>query len=398
MSTTVKNISDVISLSEVFSSFPTGLDKDFEDTLTLSDIFDAEFRSNLLNKDLEDTITISDIFGSETNDRTALGIQDNISIQDVFDGRVKLTPIKNLLDTILLSDTFVSIRTRAQISLDDVIVITDNFTADYPTNIYASIHDNVQISDDFVSRISEHFTRTFDVDQMTLTDTFLQQWGIIVNNGTGDGSYNIGEVVQLGATVPTGFTFLKWEFNKAGISNIYDPDATITIPYGGGVITATFVKTGSLVTILDIFDFEFVDNEDINDEIITNETATPTTGGFMGVANHNFEIPQGARFHNIMIYRDVNGNPVDLSGYTAEMHIRKFKADTDLILELNTSNGYLILGGALGTITIDTPGSITDILDFKWGYYDVELYPAGDVNNTIRILEGRIELSKQVTR
>ncbi len=394
-----RSYSDIISVSDAFVSDPTGLTKSFEGTVALSSVFASESRSHLLTKNLEDSILLDDEFGSEANDRVVKGLSGSISIRQEVNYRKKLFRIKGLEDTINISDVFISDVTRAIQSFLDTMPLSDTFVADFPTNVYASFIDRIVLSEIWSETHSSRIERTLEVAQISLSDAFNVQWGIIVIGGTGSGSYNIEEVIQLGATTPPGFTFLKWEFNKSGISNIYDPDATLTVPYGGGVVTALFVETDSLVTVYDIFDFEFIDNRGINDEIHTNKTPSPTTGGFMGVANHDFEIPQGSRFHNIIIYRDSSENPKDLSGYTATMQIRKYKAASDpVILELNTSNGYLTLGGVQGTITIDTPGDITDLLDFKWGYYDLELYPSGDATQAIRILEGRINLNKQVTR
>ena len=118
----------------------------------------------------------------------------------------------------------------------------------------------------------------------------------------------------------------------------------------------------------------------------------------MGTAKTNLTIEQGAAFSRIVIYRDSNGDPVDLSGYTAKMQIRKTKEGSTVILELSTSDGRLTLGGALGTITIALTTADTDSLDFVWGRYDLELYPGGDTTQAIRLLEGKINLSKQVTQ
>ncbi len=398
MSTTIKNINDVISLSEIFTSDPTGLIKDLEDTLTLSSIFSFEFRSNLLFKSFEDAISVGETFGSAANERTVYGILDSMSIQDIFDARVKLTPIKSFEDAITLVDEFIIQRTRAKINIKDSLTITDIFTADYSTNNYVSILNNMALSDEFFANATEHFARTI-MEQMNVNDIFVQQWGIIVIGGTGTGGYDTGEIVQLQATPLSGYTFFKWIFPKSGLSNIYDPQATITVPQGGGVVTAVFTQNQSPVDILDIFDFTYIDNDDHNDEITTSETPISTSGGVMSVAKHNYEIPQGARFHNIIIYRDVDGVPVDLSGYTAEMQIRQTKESADpALLTLNTSNGYLTLDGATGTITIDVSANITDALDFVWARYDLELYPAGDTDQAIRLLEGKINLNKQITQ
>jgi len=108
-------------------------------------------------------------------------------------------------------------------------------------------------------------------------------------------------------------------------------------------------------------------------------------------------IEQGANWKRSLIWKDKNATPVNLSGYSAKMAIRQRKSDIGalLIIRHNGTSPEIILGGAAGTINIDILASRTGPLDFKWGYYDLELTD-GSANVT-RLLEGRVRLSKQVT-
>lgn len=66
----------------------------------------------------------------------------------------------------------------------------------------------------------------------------------------------------------------------------------------------------------------------------------------------NITAEQGVTWQpNPLILRDGAGALIDLTGYTAEMLVKERYGATDNLLQLNTSNGGLTLGGAAGTIT-----------------------------------------------
>lgn len=124
----------------------------------------------------------------------------------------------------------------------------------------------------------------------------------------------------------------------------------------------------------------------------------------MTAANFNFEvnsegtpyIEQGASFRVPLIWKDSDGLPNDLTDYTARMQVRAAKEATDILLELTSENGRLVLGGLDGTITITLTATETAAIDWCKGVYDLEVVaPDGFVT---RLLEGRVSVSKEVTR
>lgn len=117
----------------------------------------------------------------------------------------------------------------------------------------------------------------------------------------------------------------------------------------------------------------------------------------MTSAKHDIIIEQGANFKRSLIWKDENADPVNLTGYSAKMSIRKKKSDTSALLTIKDTGGSpeITLGGAAGTIDIDILASNTGGLDFTWGYYDLELTDGS--SNVTRILQGRVQLNKQVT-
>lgn len=116
----------------------------------------------------------------------------------------------------------------------------------------------------------------------------------------------------------------------------------------------------------------------------------------MSAGKYDFYIEQGATFNKTITWNDGNSVPVNLSGYTARMQIRKsFSSDTP-ILTLTTENGHIALGGALGTITLTLQAADTEPLETFCGVYDLELESASGF--VTRLLEGQVTISREVTR
>ena len=124
----------------------------------------------------------------------------------------------------------------------------------------------------------------------------------------------------------------------------------------------------------------------------------------MGAGNYNFTdteygknaIQQGATFYFQMAFKDGAGTPIDLSGYTARMMIRKNITDAEPQIELTTENGRMAMTGATGVIELTIEEADTAALDFTSGVYDLEIISGSGF--VTRLLEGEVELSKEVTR
>jgi len=396
-----KGFIDTFLVSDALTSAvtPERFIKNFEDEISVDDVFVKVYLASE-RISFDDEAILSSILTKSFTQRNEESFPDGLAIGEIFSKDHNIARIYGTADTAVLEDILTKHATdRYEKSFEEDITISEDFDFISTEQSTIKIVETLPISEVFTEASTVRYDESNDED-LGLTELFKVLFGLIVVGGTGDGNYDHNEIVQLGATVPQGFVFFKWNFNKTGLSNIFDPNATLTVPIGGGVVTAEFIKISDeidkTVIIYDVFDFTYVENFSDDDEIFANQTAV-YSGGTMGVANHDFVIPQGALFHNIVIYKDNNGDPVDITGYTMAMHIRKFKADEDSELEISSSD-YLENGGAAGSITISVPGSITDDLDFVWGYYDLELYPNGVEADAIRILEGRVKLSKQVTR
>lgn len=108
---------------------------------------------------------------------------------------------------------------------------------------------------------------------------------------------------------------------------------------------------------------------------------------------YNIIADQGANFDRVLTYKDSSGNPINLTSYTARMQIRTTVTSPDIVLEATTSNGYIALGGAAGTITIAIPANV---MNFYGSYfYDLEIVNASTVT---RVVMGTFMVRAEVTR
>ena len=108
---------------------------------------------------------------------------------------------------------------------------------------------------------------------------------------------------------------------------------------------------------------------------------------------------QGATFDQVIYYETgTPSTPVNLTGFTAKMHIRSKPESKALILELSTTNGRITLNygsnnGAIRLFIDDADTANLSVCDKA--VYDLELYNGGV---TTRILQGNVIISPEVTR
>jgi len=108
---------------------------------------------------------------------------------------------------------------------------------------------------------------------------------------------------------------------------------------------------------------------------------------------YNFTVDQGSIFTLNLIYQDSSGVPINLTGNTARMQLRrKFGSIADLTL--TSADGDIVITGNTGNILITISDEDTGSLDSGFYLYDLELDNAGVVS---RLIQGQITLSQQVT-
>lgn len=110
-----------------------------------------------------------------------------------------------------------------------------------------------------------------------------------------------------------------------------------------------------------------------------------------------YAIPQGADWDVNIRYIDDAGVPFDFTGGTADMQVRT-DYDGEIILELSTSDGTIVLGdgtGDIGNVTLRFIPSVTSVMTKYEGIYDLEVTLGGLV---YKFLEGKFELRREITR
>ena len=121
----------------------------------------------------------------------------------------------------------------------------------------------------------------------------------------------------------------------------------------------------------------------------------------MAAGQYNFTIEQGATLKKQFTYKDSAGAEVDLANHNARMQIRSSIGSSDKIADLDndTKGGLRILAatGSLvsGTIELHIHADSSSLYTFDQAVYDLEI-KSGDT--VTRLLQGRIKLSKEVTR
>ncbi len=100
----------------------------------------------------------------------------------------------------------------------------------------------------------------------------------------------------------------------------------------------------------------------------------------------------GATWTRVITWKDEDGNPVNLSGYTGGMQVR---SGGTVVVDLNTSNGMMVLGGADGTITLTISASDTLLIAPGKGVYDLFLMSGSGV--VTKLLDGDIIFASRVT-
>jgi hypothetical protein len=109
---------------------------------------------------------------------------------------------------------------------------------------------------------------------------------------------------------------------------------------------------------------------------------------------YSFTIVQGSTFYLNLIYQDSDGVPINLTGNTARMQLRRTFTSPVADLTLTTASGAIVITGATGNILITITDELTGPLEPGFYLYDLELDNGGVIT---RLIQGQITLSQQVT-
>jgi hypothetical protein len=125
----------------------------------------------------------------------------------------------------------------------------------------------------------------------------------------------------------------------------------------------------------------------------------------MAASKYDFAIEQGTSFKISLIYKDANGNAVDLTDWCARLI---WKTNTNNTQSFNSENtDYSLykftIDGINGKLTLMIPASVTNGFLFNTAKYDLELQSPDDLYNgggkyTIKLLFGTISIVKRFSQ
>lgn len=131
----------------------------------------------------------------------------------------------------------------------------------------------------------------------------------------------------------------------------------------------------------------------------------------MSAGRYPIYIEQGASLDFEVQYVDSEGNPVDLSGYSARMQIRPSVASNVAYITLtsnlqadgtglNLSGSHSTKPPTSGSIGVFISACSSSILNFGDAVYDLELSVPyeGGCDYVTRLIQGPVRLSQEVTR
>lgn len=125
----------------------------------------------------------------------------------------------------------------------------------------------------------------------------------------------------------------------------------------------------------------------------------------MAASQYNFNIEQGTSFRMSLIYKDANGDPIDITNWCARL---TWKTNANITQVFNSDNldkslYNFNIEGSIGKINFLLPASTTNSFDFSTAKYDLELQSNQDHYNNggkyvIRILFGSINIIKRFSK
>ncbi len=111
-------------------------------------------------------------------------------------------------------------------------------------------------------------------------------------------------------------------------------------------------------------------------------------------------VDQGATFNHVVVLAnkdDITGaiTPINLTGCTAMMQVRRRFRESSYLIELTTENGRIALGGSTGTIQLNLNPTDTQGLAAGVAFYDFELITGATVD---RLFSGIFTITPEITR
>lgn len=109
---------------------------------------------------------------------------------------------------------------------------------------------------------------------------------------------------------------------------------------------------------------------------------------------YDFPVDQGATHSFTLTYTDSAGDPIDLSGHTVKMEVRKGFKDSALAFTLANGSGVDMTNAATGVLLVTMSAAQTGALEDDVYRYDLEVTLSGVVT---RLVQGEITVNREVT-
>lgn len=125
----------------------------------------------------------------------------------------------------------------------------------------------------------------------------------------------------------------------------------------------------------------------------------------MAASKYDFAIEQGTSFKISLIYKDSNGNPINLTNWCARLIWKTNTNISQIFSSQNTDYSLykFTIDGVNGKLTLMIPASVTNTYTFSMAKYDLELQSPDDLyasggKYTIRLLFGTISFVKRFSQ
>lgn len=125
----------------------------------------------------------------------------------------------------------------------------------------------------------------------------------------------------------------------------------------------------------------------------------------MAASKYDFAIEQGTSFKISLIYKDNNGNPINLTNWCARLIWKTGNNITQTFSSDNIdySNYKFIIDEIAGKLTLMIPASTTNNFTFTSAKYDLELQSPDNLYDgggrfTIRLLYGTVSIVKRFSQ
>lgn len=111
----------------------------------------------------------------------------------------------------------------------------------------------------------------------------------------------------------------------------------------------------------------------------------------------NLTIFRGGTYKKRFTFLYTDDSPVDVTGWSARMHIREDWDSPAKVLELTSENGKIEITPLLGVFDIEIPSADTEDLTIDAGVYDLEAVAPAEAE-VVKLAYGKVKVMPEATR